>query len=186
MKKPGLHKSALLLVADDGLRSLATERLRKLAYDVVAPTTVSELARALEDEIFLLGIIETRFCGKDALTLLGESSRPEGRSGGRWWVLCQDPRNEDFESLTSKGALHVSSPEQFANDFASTIQTIEQCARDPFYEVMTIIESVTGVQVKDHKRPLVETRLRRRMHLVGEETIEGYVQYFLRHRQVEL
>ncbi len=57
---------------------------------------------------------------------------------------------------------------------------------DPLLELMELLESISGIQLKNEKRSMVETRLGRRVRALGLASVNEYVNYFHAHRADEM
>jgi len=57
---------------------------------------------------------------------------------------------------------------------------------DPLFELMSILEKLSGVQLKAEKRFMVESRLTRRVRSLGLESMDDYIKYFHGHRDEEI
>jgi two-component system chemotaxis response regulator CheB len=58
--------------------------------------------------------------------------------------------------------------------------------RDPLREIGDLVTILTGVQLDDSKRVLIEKRLRKRLIDLGLSKVEDYFGYFRRHREQEI
>lgn len=67
-----------------------------------------------------------------------------------------------------------------------TLDKIAQWQADPVLEIMSSIQSVSGVRLGPEKRQVVETRLQRRMFQVGASSIPDYCEYLRKNRSTEI
>jgi chemotaxis methyl-accepting protein methylase len=183
-------KKALVLLSDPALRRSVKAALEALSYNVDVVDDLTTLENRLIETDYVLGVVDFRWQNKELLRHFKEFYPNKHRPRPRWLVVLPEGASETQESLCGQGALRSLNAKElslnFNEVFSKALEEIEICIRDPMYEVMDILETVTGVQVKHNKRALVESRLRRRLPALNLKSIEEYVAYFLENRQREM
>ncbi len=181
---------ALLLTADDAKSSSLLLQLQGHRYQVVSVATVEDLRRRLKEETITLVVAECDGAFRSVLGVIKEAADAgTGVHLTRWCLVGDASANVPKSDLLLLGVVAFLPPrdsEGRADQLAKALDRLRINFADPFREVVEVLEGVTGVQLAKDKRSLVDSRLQKRMHTLGIETLSDYASYFHRHRRQEV
>lgn len=168
-----MRKSALLLLSEPA-RARAREALEAMGYEVRAASGLEQARESLR--------------AAPATLVVAVDAVPD-LPGTHGWIVVRrslEASHDHEEALRLAGALELIPPGFDARRFQAGVAHAERCLEDPLFALADAIERITGVQLLDEKRSLIETRLTRRIRALGLPSREAYADRLRRFREQEL
>jgi len=176
-----------ILIIDDeqDIVEMIAEILTGKGYVVEKSYNGIEGERLLLSNTYAAVISDIHMPGKSGLKLLEEISSKLDHVPPFLFVTGNaDPKIIADASLL--GAADVIQKPFSADELCNAIKNLESGSEDKILEIMAMIHNITGITLSDDKRPLVETRLLRRLRQLQIQSIDEYFSYFNSHRETEV
>ncbi len=181
-----MTKQRILLVDDEvEILNMTAEFLNLEGYATDKAVNAIEAERFLLSTHYIAVISDIHMPGKSGLKLLEDMShRLEDLPPFLFVSGNADPKVIETASLL--GAADVIQKPFSAVDLVAAIKHLASRSDDKILDIMSMIHKISGITLTDDKRPLVETRLLRRLRQLQLQTIEEYFTYFRRNRDTEV
>ncbi|MBI2521685.1 MAG: chemotaxis-specific protein-glutamate methyltransferase CheB [Bdellovibrio sp.] len=177
-------RAALVLSPQQSDLAELSDVLSSLGYHVRTVSTLLDADAAIRATRYSL------FFAEVDLSSGGDAFLPDEKQLNSDYPPCILIRNEMRPIANEKACLlgiHDFLYRPFTME--KIIQLMERMTarhKDPLLEILHIITIMTGVQMGERQRTLVQTRLIRRMRTVGHNTEQQYINYFRKNRAIEI
>lgn len=185
--KPRFDRKRILFL-DDGTSPCEPleAALQNMGYDVVLLRELRSLESLATQGPFSFGILKLPWNGRHFDSIFNDLRNQAELVDLRWLMVLPDLHDENREELFLNRVLGIIRLSTRPQDITEEIESMELCLNDSVFEVTNALEFVSGVQLRNEKKSLVESRLNRRMHALHMSSLKEYADYFLSHRTKEL
>lgn len=179
-------KFSVLLIGDDKAHlielSNLVERLGHSASVASSPNEMFELVRNQKNIDVI--IADTDSLGSETANVMRKIRKQCNFK--RWVLWGKNIAIEAVRETTLIGPIDTLAKPATLMSLEALFTRCRDKIHNPLLEIMDIVQGITGIQLGREKQLLVETRLMRRIRILGIPTIDDYIIYFNKNRESEL
>lgn len=182
-----MSKLRKILIVDDEPEfiEIVREYLAHAGYSVDGSQNAFEAEKMINTHSYDVILSDIHMPGKSGLKML-EDLTATNKSLPPFLFVSGNADVAILEKATRLGAADVIQKPFTADDLIFALKRFESRSSDKILDLMVMIRSISGITLGDDKRPLVETRLLRRIRQLGLNSIDSYYDYFKSHRDIEV
>jgi chemotaxis protein methyltransferase CheR len=183
------YKRALVIEDEKPLLDSLGRELERLGFQVEKVDGLGGARESLSRTTFDFVLCDIHLPDGNGMELLKQQPQFSVVGSHRqtaWAFITGDVSPELLEKAVRLGASDLLRKPFSRHDLVNLVHRVESGKSDVTREIMRIMEGITGIELRDDKRLLVETRLNHRARSLGFASDQEYLDYFREHRNEEI